>query len=155
MPVTAESESAPTEAQVTRAAAPHAVVRYGWMAGGWAALGLAGAGVVLPVVPTTPFVLVAAWCFSKGSRRMHQWLLDHQRFGPVVRDWERHGVIRMRGKVLSTAVMVPLMGYMAFFSDSPPWALALALPLALFGLGFVWSRPSRPPSEDPPGSLAV
>ena len=121
---------------------PRTLARYGWVMGGWAALGLAVVGIALKLVFIGRFKVLSTAVY------MHRWLLEHERFGPVVRDWERHGVIRMRGKVLSTAVMVPLMGYMAFLSDAPPWTLALALPLSLFGLGFVWSRPSRPPMED-------
>lgn len=96
------------------------------------------------MIPTTPFILVAAWCFSKGSDRMHRWLLEHRRFGPMVRDWERHGVIRTRAKALATVVIVPLVGYMALFTGAPRWTVVVTVFLALLGLGFVWSRPSRP-----------
>ena len=124
-----------------------ALARWVWVAGGWAALALGTVGIFLPLIPTTPFVLVAAWCFSKGSRRMHEWLLQHRYFGSTVRDWERHGVIPLRAKLLSTGVMVPRVGYMALFSPAPGWAVMIAVPLALFGLGFIWSKPSRP--DDP------
>lgn len=125
-------------------APPPVRARWLWLIGGWIALGLGTVGIFLPVLPTTPFVLVAAWCFSKGSREMHQWLLEHRWFGSTVRSWEAHGVIPLRAKLLSTAVMVPLVGYMALFSAAPAWAVLIAVPLALFGLGFIWSKPSRP-----------
>lgn len=101
-------------------------------------------GVFLPVIPTTPFVLLAAWCFSKGSKRLHRRLLEHPRFGPMVRDWEGHGVIRLRGKLLSTFVMLPLVAWMAAFTDAPGWTKWATVLLAVVGLAFVWSRPSRP-----------
>ena len=126
--------------------------RWLWLIGGWIALGLGTIGIFLPVLPTTPFVLVAAWCFSKGSREMHRWLLEHRWFGPTVRSWEEHGVIPLRAKLVSTAVMVPLVGYMALFSDAPGWAVLIAVPLALYGLWFIWSKPSRPAAVTDPGS---
>ena len=121
--------------------------RWAWLTGGWLALGLGTVGIFLPVIPTTPFILVAAWCFSKGSERMHRWLLEHRRFGPMVRDWENHGVIRMRAKVLATAMMVPLVGYMVLFTDAPTWTKVVTVALALVGLGFIWSKPSRPAAQ--------
>lgn len=116
------------------------------------ALALGTIGVFLPVLPTTPFVLVAAWCFSKGSKRLHRRLLEDPRFGPMVRDWELHGVIRLRAKLLSAAVMVPLVAWMVVFTEALWWAKALTVLLAGVGLGFVWTRPSSPP---PPPSTAA
>lgn len=75
---------------------------------------------------------------------MHRWLVDHRRFGPLVRDWERHGVIRTRAKVLATGMIVMLVGYMALLTEAPAWTVAVTVVLILVGLGFVWSRPSRP-----------
>lgn len=115
-----------------------------WLVGGWAALALGTVGIFLPLIPTTPFILVAAWCFSRGSERMHRWLLEHQHFGPMVRDWERYGVIRTRAKLLATGVIVPTVGYVALFSPAPTWTVVATLALVLFGLGFIWSTPSRP-----------
>lgn len=127
--------------------------RWVWLTGGWAALVLGTVGIFLPLIPTTPFILVAAWCFSKGSERMHRWLLEHRRFGPMIRDWERYGVVRTRAKVLATAVIVPLVGYMALFTAAPGWTVILTILLALCGLGFVWSRPSQPPDPDRASSV--
>ena len=123
--------------------------RWLWLIGGWVALGLGTVGVFLPVIPTTPFVLVAAWCFSRGSREMHRWLLEHRWFGSTVRSWEDHGVIPLRAKLISTGVMVPLVAYMALFSAAPGWAVLIAVLLALFGLGFIWLKPSRPAARGP------
>ncbi len=67
------------------------------------ALGLAG--VVLPLLPTTPFMILAALCFAKGSDRLHRWLMNHSSFGPAIRDWNRHGAITSRAKMLAVIAM--------------------------------------------------
>lgn len=77
-----------------------------WLAGGGAFL-LAGiVGIFLPLLPTTPFVLLAAWCFSRGSVRWEAWLLAHPRFGPMVRDWRANRAVPLRAKQLATVMMV-------------------------------------------------
>ncbi len=55
---------------------------------GWFSLITGIIGIFLPLLPTTPLVLLAAWCFSKSSNRFHTWLLEHKFFGPIVRDWQ-------------------------------------------------------------------
>ena len=61
-----------------------------WLSAGLVALLLGVVGIFLPLLPTTPFVLLAAACFSRGSTRCERWLLSHRTFGPMVRDWRRH-----------------------------------------------------------------
>ena len=62
-------------------------------------------GVVLPLLPTTPLVLLAAFCFSKSSPRLRAWLEDHATFGPLIVDWETHGAIAPRYKVIASSMM--------------------------------------------------
>lgn len=126
------------------------VRRWAYLAGGWAFLALGALGVVLPVLPTAPFILLAAWCFSRSSKRLHRWLVEHRTFGPLVRDWEAHGVIRLRAKLLATAVIVLLVGWMLLGSDAPGWIRWLTVALVAWGMAYVWSRPSRPPPEEGP-----
>ena len=76
-----------------------------WASGGLAALSLGLAGIPLPLLPTTPFLILAAYCFSKSSQRLHDWLLEHPRFGPPIRDWREHGAIPRRAKIIATAMM--------------------------------------------------
>jgi uncharacterized membrane protein YbaN (DUF454 family) len=66
------------------------------VAAGLLALGLGLIGVVLPGLPTTPFVLLAAACFAKASPRLHRWLTQHRYLGPMVRDWEAHRSLPLR-----------------------------------------------------------
>src|SRR5689334_10179795 len=76
-----------------------------WLAAGWASLVLAGVGFVLPLLPGVAFVILAAFCFSKGSRRMEKWMLEHPRLGPMVRDWREHHAVPRSAKVLATVMM--------------------------------------------------
>jgi uncharacterized membrane protein YbaN (DUF454 family) len=110
---------------------------------GWLALALGFLGVFLPLLPTTPFVLLAAFFFSKGSKRLHRWLRDHPRFGRYVRDWEAEQVIPPIGKYAGTVMMVPSVGY-AVATREIPLPLEVLMALTLAGvLWFIWSRPSR------------
>jgi uncharacterized protein len=76
-----------------------------WLLAGACSL-LAGiVGIFVPLLPTTPFVLLAAWCFSRGCGRCEAWLLQHPRFGPMVRQWRQHRAIPLRAKQLAWVMM--------------------------------------------------
>ena len=68
-------------------------------------VGLAILGVVLPILPTTPFVLVAASCFAKSSPRLHQKLLANKIFGPLIINWQTHRIISIKAKAISLSTM--------------------------------------------------
>ncbi|NDC64815.1 MAG: DUF454 domain-containing protein, partial [Planctomycetia bacterium] len=76
-----------------------------YVAAGWACVGLAVVGALLPLVPTTPFVLLASWCFFRGSPRIHAWLHRSRWFGPTLDDWEHYRGIR-RSMKYRTIVLV-------------------------------------------------
>jgi len=80
-------------------------VRALWLLAGMVALGLGVLGIFLPLLPTTPFVLLAAWCFSRGSTRCEAWLLNHRILGPMVRDWRERRAVPLRAKQLATLMM--------------------------------------------------
>jgi uncharacterized protein len=71
-----------------------------------ACLLLAAIGVVLPGLPTTPFVLVAAWAAARGSARLHRWLHQHRLFGPMIHDWEAERAVSRRAKLTALATML-------------------------------------------------
>lgn len=112
------------------------------------ALGLGIAGIFLPLLPTTPFVLLAAACFARGSERFHQWLLANRTFGPMVQEWESHRSLPYRTKITAIVLMSLTMAISIAFFVHPVW---LKSALALFGTGLaVWMY--RIPSRDRPAS---
>ena len=99
-------------------------------------------GAFLPVLPTTPFLILAAACFARSSRRLESWLLDHPRFGSTLRDWRERGAIPRKAKMMSLAGTT--IGFILFwFGSQPAPLLATAVAaLMLFGLAYVFTRPS-------------
>jgi len=76
-----------------------------WLTLGFISIACGIAGVLLPLVPTTPFLLLAALAFARSSPRLHNWLVTHPRLGPPIADWRAHGAIRRRSKIVAVAVM--------------------------------------------------
>jgi hypothetical protein len=111
---------------------------------GTVALGLGLLGIFLPLLPTTPFVLLAAGCYARGSERFHQWLLANRTFGPMVYEWERHRSLPYRTKVTAIVLMSTTMAISIVFFVRPAW---LKIVLGLFGVGLaIWMY--RIPSRD-------
>jgi uncharacterized membrane protein YbaN (DUF454 family) len=120
------------------------VVRALFFAAGVVALVLGVVGAFLPVLPTTPFILLAATCFARSYRPFHEWLLGHRLFGPIIDEWHRHRSIPYRTKLLAIATMAVGLGTSIVFFVQPPW---LQLALAVGGVGLaVWLY--RIPSRD-------
>jgi uncharacterized membrane protein YbaN (DUF454 family) len=80
-------------------------IRLLWLIAGLLALALGMIGLVVPLLPTTPFVLLAAYCFSQGSERFERWLLGHPRLGPLVLDWREHHAVPLRAKQMAWVMM--------------------------------------------------
>ncbi len=124
-------------------------VRVGLIAFGALNVALGALGLVLPVMPTTVFLLIALWAFSKSSVRFHRWLYEHPILGRTIRDWHAHRVIAMRAKVLAVATMTASLVYVTLFvAESWPLPLAIAAVLAAVG-AYIVTRPSRQPDGQP------
>lgn len=107
------------------------VARAAWLRLLWLSLGaialVAGIiGIFLPLLPTTPFVLLAAFCFTRGSPRCEAWLLGHPRLGPIVNDWRARRAMPWRAKLLAWAMMAFGSAW-AVWVLPPPWSWLPAL----------------------------
>lgn len=104
------------------------------------ALGLLG--VFLPVLPTVPFLLVAAWAGGRGWPALERWLLDHPRYGAGIRRWRERGTVPRNAKWAASAMML-LSGGVLLLSPLPPWSkVAVALLMAAVAL-WLWRRPEQ------------
>jgi uncharacterized membrane protein YbaN (DUF454 family) len=122
------------------------VARVLFVAIGVAAVIIGVIGIFLPVLPTTPFLLVAAWAFGKSSPRLHAWLREHPRLGPYVRDWDEAGVIPVRAKVASITMMSASLAWVALGTNAPRiGVVTMGTTLAVVGL-WILTRPSRAPT---------
>jgi uncharacterized protein len=99
-------------------------------------------GIFLPVLPTTPFILLSAWAAARGSPRLLAWLENHTSFGPMIKDWRRGGVVRRRAKWIATAFMGASAVYL-LVSLGPRWVTLLACVCMAVTLLWLWRRPEH------------
>jgi uncharacterized protein len=125
---------------------PSRTVRVLLIIAGSISLALGLIGVFLPLLPTTPFVLLAAACYARASPRFHGWLLANRTFGPLIAEWEQHGSIPYRTKVVAVALMSVTFAISITLFVRPVW---LKVALAIIGVALaVWIY--RLPSRDRP-----
>ncbi|MCW9043166.1 MAG: YbaN family protein [Pseudopelagicola sp.] len=116
-------------------------MRYLWAALGILCLILGVVGIVLPLLPTVPFLILAAFLFARSSERLHHWLLSHPRLGPPIEDWQSRGAINPSAKRLATVSIIAVF-VVSLVLGLPP--LILGIQAATLGcvLIFIWTRPS-------------
>jgi hypothetical protein len=113
-----------------------------WVAAGALFLLLGIIGVFLPVLPTTPFLLLTAACWARGSRRFHHWLLHNRLFGSYIRDYYEGRGIPLRTKIWSMVMLWGTIGYTVYRVDILP--MRLVLPLIAIGVSIhVLGKPTR------------
>ncbi len=114
-----------------------------WTMAGWGAFALGLLGVFLPLLPTVPFMILAAFCFARGSDRFHDWLMNHPRFGPAIHDWRAHGAISRRGKFLAVCGIV-LAFTMSVILGLKWWVLVVQAAVLCCVAVFILTRPDGP-----------
>ena len=114
-----------------------------WFVVGLVSLGLGAAGAFLPILPTTPCIILAAIAFSNSSERLHTWLVEHNVFGPLIENWRRYGAISRSAKVAGVLSMVAVVVISIVF-DVPTWLIGVQV-IALSGSAlFILTRPMPP-----------
>ena len=112
---------------------------------GWLFFSMGLVGVFLPVLLTTPFMLLALWSFSKSSEKFHHWLYHHPVFGPPLRLWEEHSVIPLYAKIIVITFMLISISVMVIYSPLEHWLQVMIAVLMLAAAIYVLGKPSRPP----------
>ncbi len=118
------------------------LVRAIYLTAGFAALILAVVGIVLPVLPTTPFVLLAAACFARSSKRFHDMLLANRIAGPIISEWVEHRSIPRRVKRWVYLLLALSFGSSILVMPSVGYQVMLAV-LGVILTGFIWRIPVR------------
>lgn len=110
------------------------VARLWYLGAGHLSVGLAVLGVFLPLLPTTPFLLLAAGCYARGSVRFYNWLLNSRTFGPIIRNWREHRSVAPRHKVMAITIIVLSIGSTVVFFVPNLYGKVL---LSLLGAGWI------------------
>ena len=114
-----------------------------WRLAGGLSLALGGIGIFLPLLPTTPFLLLAAYCFQKSSPRLHNWLVGHPTFGPAIKDWQQHGAISRTAKIQAMIALAVVLG-LSFLLGVGWLVLSIQIGVLTCVATFILSRPGRP-----------
>ena len=113
---------------------------------GWLCVGLGFVGVFVPGIPTTIFLIIALWAFTKSSEKLRYWLLNHKRFGPILNNWQEHKVVPRRAKILMVALMS--LAVILFYYSLQSLILTIGLIIILVSVAiYVISLPSKVPEN--------
>jgi len=116
--------------------------RWVYLAIGWGSFGVGVIGAFLPVLPTTPFMIIALWAFSNSSPKLRNWLYTHRIFGKPLQRWNEHRVIPPSAKIASIGAMSVSLTTMVFFTETP-WTVLLATGLIMIiGAWYILTKPS-------------
>ncbi|MDH3578333.1 MAG: YbaN family protein [Gammaproteobacteria bacterium] len=119
-------------------------IRVFWLLAGLMSVAVGAVGVVVPLLPTTPFLLIAAFAFARSSARLNRWLREHRSFGPLIDNWHRDGSIDR--KVKRIAIIVLLMTpVITWLFGAPLWIIVCQIVVLSAAAVFILTRPL--PSE--------
>ena len=133
----------PTKPDAAKAASLHVIARWCLLALAVLSLLLGIVGLFLPVLPTVPFLLLAAWAAGYSSPRLSHWLETHPRLGPPITDWRRAGVVSRRAKWMATVCMAASAATTLVLLG-PRWATLAAVAVMACVLTWLWQRPEKP-----------
>lgn len=120
---------------------PSRHARVGYLLLAYAATAFGIAGVFLPLLPATPFLLVAVWAAPKGSQRVHDWIYAQPQFARLINDWHDQGAVPLSAKWLATVMMIVSWSFLLWREYH--WGLVLGMSLFFMCIGiFLWTRPS-------------
>lgn len=120
-----------------------------WVAVGAVSLAIGAVGVVLPILPTTPFVILAGFAFARGAPKVARWIETHRIFGPILADWRAHGAIAPRYKRIAMGMMA-LAVLAAMLAGAPVHAIAIQMLCIAGAASFILTRPNGPdPIQQP------
>ena len=113
---------------------------------GWFCVSLGFIGIFVPGIPTTIFLIIALWAFTKSSKKLRNWLLNHKRFGPILNNWQQHKVVPRRAKILMV-VLMSLASILFYYSLQNLYlTIGLVIILVLVAI-YVISLPSKIPES--------
>ena len=111
---------------------------------GWLCVGAGFVGIFVPGIPTTIFLIIALWAFARSSKKFHYWLLNHQRFGPILRNWESHKVVPIKAKSVMAILQVLVVIFIHYFFNN--LFITVSLMVVLIAVAwYVISLPSKIP----------
>jgi len=119
-----------------------ALARWLWASAGVVALGLGLLGAFLPVLPTTPFMIVAAWCFAKSSRRLYNYILSNGVFGPLVYRWQTSGSIPVKAKIAAVGLIIVTFTLTLVFAVTAPIPRVILVVIGVSVSAWLITRPS-------------
>lgn len=117
-----------------------------WAIAGILSLAFGTIGIILPLVPTVPFMILAAFFFAQSSPQLHDWLVNHRVFGPSIQEWRRSGAIGLRGKQMAT-ISIVLVFALSLGLGFRLLILVIQAVTLTFVLIFIWTRPTGSTSE--------
>lgn len=119
------------------------VSRNAWRALGLVSLALGIIGIFLPLLPTTPLLILAAFAFERSSERLHNWLMTHPRFGPPIETWRRYGAISTRAKILAMTMIIAVFT-ISLILGVKAWVLIVQAIVLTATSVFILTRPAPP-----------
>ncbi len=119
---------------------------------GWLFFIIGIIGIFIPVLPTTPFMLLALWAFSRSSMRFHNWLYHHRLLGPPLQKWHKYRVIPLPAKIISISFMSISFVFLLMFLPLAMWLKISIAVVMLYGAWYILTKPSRIPEK--PDDLA-